>query len=394
MFPRPDKLKLHMLRHSNHREFMCESCGRQFKRKDKLKEHMKRMHHPDREMHAPVHPPHVPGVITKRFVPKVSPNDYHRFIYKCHACLLGFKRRGMLVNHLAKRHPDIKTESVPELNLPILQTQRDYYCQYCDKVYKSSSKRKGHILKNHPGAELPASARKKITSCGIVELSGMPNPTFSQTVGSVTTVPHPCEFCHKQYASKAKLMQHQRKKHGNMVPPAVERRKAMQLAFSTIERVKSLSGLVNDKLDDTVIGIQSVQPDHLQTADLLTQAMSELQQTLNEYRPQGTAPTDLIQMTPPRNIHGLIGSGTPIVMLQTTAGGQPAMIEFSQLQQLAPGQFQVAAPSQVQEDGGVEGVNAQTVVSAADVLPMTIAGSYVPRTWVPSTLPTPYTAFR
>jgi hypothetical protein len=27
----------------------------------------------------------------------------------------------MLVNHLAKRHPDIPPDSVPELNLPILK---------------------------------------------------------------------------------------------------------------------------------------------------------------------------------------------------------------------------------------------------------------------------------
>lgn len=25
----------------------------------------------------------------KKFMPRVSPNDYHRFIYKCHSCLLG-----------------------------------------------------------------------------------------------------------------------------------------------------------------------------------------------------------------------------------------------------------------------------------------------------------------
>ncbi len=49
VFPRPDKLKLHMLRHSDHREFLCANCGKQFKRKDKLKEHMQRMHAPDRE---------------------------------------------------------------------------------------------------------------------------------------------------------------------------------------------------------------------------------------------------------------------------------------------------------------------------------------------------------
>lgn len=120
----------------------------------------------------------------------------------------------MLVNHLAKRHPDIRPESVPELNLPILRTTRDYYCQYCDKVYKSSSKRKAHILKNHPGAALPVSNRRH---GAYPEVAGLPNPSFTQTVGSVTTRPQSCQWCHKQYASKAKLLQHQRKKHGEMV---------------------------------------------------------------------------------------------------------------------------------------------------------------------------------
>lgn len=120
----------------------------------------------------------------------------------------------MLVNHLAKRHPDIRPDSVPELNLPILQTTRDYYCQYCDKVYKSSSKRKAHILKNHPGAALPMSNRKQGS---LQEVSGLPNPTFTQTVGSITTHPQSCKWCHKQYASKAKLLQHQRKKHSDQM---------------------------------------------------------------------------------------------------------------------------------------------------------------------------------
>ncbi|PSN49573.1 hypothetical protein C0J52_09751 [Blattella germanica] len=161
LFPTLDKLRMHMLRHSDHREFLCANCGKQFKRKDKLKEHMKRMHSAERELRLAMKPHRTPTA--KKFMPKVqvSPTDYHRFIYKCHTCLLGFKRRGMLVNHLAKRHPDISPDSVPELNLPILKTTRDYYCQYCEKVYKSSSKRKAHILKNHPGAELPMSNRRK-----------------------------------------------------------------------------------------------------------------------------------------------------------------------------------------------------------------------------------------
>jgi len=118
----------------------------------------------------------------------------------------------MLVNHLAKRHPNIKIDNVPELNLPILQAQRFYYCQYCDKVYKSSTKRKMHILKYHPGFDLPMSNRQKggVPDC-------YPNPTYSQTIGSITTDPHRCKWCHKQYASKAKLLQHQRKQHTDHV---------------------------------------------------------------------------------------------------------------------------------------------------------------------------------
>lgn len=212
LFPTLDKLKMHLLRHSDHREFLCADCGKQFKRKDKLNEHCKRIHTEERENSMPSF--FSEGNTIKKFIPKVEPSDYHRFIYKCHTCLVGFKRRGMLVNHLAKRHPEIKPDSVPELNLPILRTTRDYYCQYCDKVYKSSSKRKAHILKNHPGAELPMSNRK-VTIDG--DGSTLPNLTFSQTVGSITTQPHSCQWCHKQYASKAKLLQHQRKKHSEII---------------------------------------------------------------------------------------------------------------------------------------------------------------------------------
>ncbi|XP_044754633.1 PR domain zinc finger protein 10-like [Coccinella septempunctata] len=209
VFHTMDKLKIHLLKYSDHREFLCSHCGKQFKRKDKLTEHCKRVHSEERENNKPK------GMQSeendsKKFVPKAEPTDFHRFIYKCHPCLIGFKRRGMLVNHLAKRHPDISLDSVPELNLPILRTTKDYYCQYCDKIYKSSSKRKLHILKNHPGAALPVSNRKQ----GVYqEVAGLPNLSFSQTVGSVTTSPQNCKWCHKQYASKAKLLHHQRKEH-------------------------------------------------------------------------------------------------------------------------------------------------------------------------------------
>ncbi len=57
---------------------------------------------------------------------------------------------------------------------------------------------------------MPLSNRHK---GGIPVIPGIPNPTYSATVGSITTHPHYCDWCHKQYASKAKLLQHQRKKH-------------------------------------------------------------------------------------------------------------------------------------------------------------------------------------
>ncbi|XP_011144676.1 PR domain zinc finger protein 10-like [Harpegnathos saltator] len=209
-FPTVDKLRMHLLKHSDHREFHCANCGKRFKRKDKLKEHMTKIHNSQTASEE-----QMAQSQTKKFVPKVNPNDYNRFIYKCHQCLVGFKRRGMLVNHLAKRHPDVAPESVPELNLPIMRQTRDYYCQYCDKVYKSSSKRKAHIMKNHPGAALPPSNWQKES-----EFLGLPNPSFSQTVGSITTTPQGCQWCHKQYASKAKLLQHQRKKHAHLMEPA------------------------------------------------------------------------------------------------------------------------------------------------------------------------------
>lgn len=72
--------------------------------------------------------------------------------------MLGFKRRGMLVNHLANRHPEVTPDSVPELNLPILKANRDYYCQYCDKVriiYLSFSDISSNVNSEHSPSTQP-----------------------------------------------------------------------------------------------------------------------------------------------------------------------------------------------------------------------------------------------
>lgn len=68
------------------------------------------------------------------------------------------------------------------------------------QVYKSASKRKAHILKNHPGAELPPSIRK-LRPAG----PGEPDPmlrTHTQLTGTIATPPVCCPHCSKQYSSK------------------------------------------------------------------------------------------------------------------------------------------------------------------------------------------------
>lgn len=86
-FPIQENLKKHMLRHSDVREFLCADCGRQFKRKDKLADHIKKLHL-QRSANR------IPKVRTPSANSVKEPKDFHRFIYKCHTCLVGFKRRG------------------------------------------------------------------------------------------------------------------------------------------------------------------------------------------------------------------------------------------------------------------------------------------------------------
>ncbi|NXI35011.1 PRD10 protein, partial [Galbula dea] len=267
-FCRPDKLRLHMLRHSDRKDFLCSTCGKQFKRKDKLREHMQRMHNPEREAKKADRISR-----SKTFKPRIASSDYESFMFKCRLCMMGFRRRGMLVNHLSKRHPDMKIEEVPELTLPIIKPNRDYFCQYCDKVYKSASKRKAHILKIHPGAELPPSIRK-LRPAG----PGEPDPmlsTHTQLTGTIATPPVCCPHCSKQYSSKTKMVQHIRKKHPEFaqLPNTAHAPLATAVISST----------------PAVLTTDSTTGETVVTTDLLTQAMTEISQTLTtDYRtPQG-----------------------------------------------------------------------------------------------------------
>ncbi|ETE61163.1 PR domain zinc finger protein 10, partial [Ophiophagus hannah] len=191
-FPDFIQVKKHVRSFHSEKIYQCTECDKAFCRpdklrlhiKDKLREHMQRMHNPEREAKKADRISR-----SKAFKPRIASTDYESFMFKCRLCMMGFRRRGMLVNHLSKRHPDMKIE----------------------EVYKSASKRKAHILKNHPGAELPPSIRK-LRPAG----PGEPDPmlsTHTQLTGTIATPPVCCPHCSKQYSSKTKMVQHIRKKH-------------------------------------------------------------------------------------------------------------------------------------------------------------------------------------
>ena len=158
-------------------------------------------------------------------------------------------------------------------------------------------------MKAHPGSEMPAGARR-----GVVGEDGpLPNPTFSATVGSVLSVAHACSCCHKQYASKAKLLQHQRKKHGSQWDPVSRQR--LRTGPMAVARVGGDAntqvggGAAASKLLTAAMitrclteggQVQIIQPNdqagvalstELADSDLLTQAMTELTQSFGtEFR--------------------------------------------------------------------------------------------------------------
>uniref|UniRef100_A0A8C1X516 PR domain zinc finger protein 10 n=1 Tax=Cyprinus carpio TaxID=7962 RepID=A0A8C1X516_CYPCA len=247
--------QLHLL----HLKLRHEAC-----RKDKLREHMQRMHNPEREAKKD----HIHR--TKALKQKEPTTDFESFMFKCRLCMMGFRRRGMLVNHLSKRHPEMRLEEVPELTLPIIKPNRDYFCQYCDKVYKSASKRKAHILKNHPGAELPPSIRK-LRPAG----PGEPDPmlsTHTQLTGTIATAPVCCPHCAKQYSSKTKMVQHIRKKHP-------------EYQYSSSSSIQAPLAATVISSTPAVITTDGATAEAVVTTDLLTQAMTELSQTLTtDYR--------------------------------------------------------------------------------------------------------------
>ena len=78
-------------------------------------------------------------------------------------------------------------------------------------MFKSNNKRKQHILKWHPGFQLPTSLRNSKSKKA--NLSTPIKSAFSALTGHVAVTPSSCHLCKRQFSTKSKLHQHLRKKH-------------------------------------------------------------------------------------------------------------------------------------------------------------------------------------
>lgn len=223
-----------------------------------------------------------------------------------------------------------------------------------------------------------------------IEMQGLNNATYSHTVGSVTTVPHPCEFCHKQYASKAKLMQHQRKKHPQHVQqmaPSDRRRSVATLAIhktgnTTLLVATPMGEAPQTPVDNGEVNI-ATQPiggaDNIQAADLLTQAMSELQ-GMGDFRPQ----TEYRITTAPGGA-AVLQPTTQHSTIELSHLGQTLVHTFQQQQIASAPQATLVAPQTLVAVSGAPG---QATLSA---VPVSLPTAYIPRAW---TTAAPYPTLR
>ncbi|XP_060877127.1 LOW QUALITY PROTEIN: PR domain zinc finger protein 10-like [Metopolophium dirhodum] len=241
-------LNVHMLSHSDQRDFLCTMCGKQYKRKDKLKIHMNKVHYsikkPSKtqlklEARAEKKAQQIQLKTTKTML------EYESSEFKCDKCLVGFKRRGVYVNHLALRHPEISLDSVPSLNQPVMPKAKMYMCLYCDKMYKTNAKRKSHILKNHPDCELPEKPTDKT-----VTIDDNP-PSQIDTVATASSQAHSCQWCYKQYVLKHKLIRHQRAHHYHLLPPSLQEPKPSKKLGHKVKKIDQPPQTVNIQFTDT-----------------------------------------------------------------------------------------------------------------------------------------------
>lgn len=80
------------------------------------------------------------------------------------------------------------------------------------------------------------------------------NDPYAKHVGSVISDPFNCEYCHRQYASRAKLLNHRRKNHSDLLLADQKVRHVKRLFVCKYLRIHSsiinkFISLVTEKLE-------------------------------------------------------------------------------------------------------------------------------------------------
>lgn len=260
-FKNRQKLRIHSVIHSDERNFLCHHCGRTFKRKDKLRNHIITMHFHN----------------TSKRKTEAKAVNLDSYEYKCTSCEIGFHRRGMLINHFIKKHPELPESRYCEfLTRPIVKPILSYKCLYCDKVYKSSCKRKQHIANKHPTQPFPP--KQKINEGKMNVISK----------GCITVEPVCCPYCIRQYSTTNKRNKHVREKHAN-----------------ELQNISSMQNHIQETPKDNLMDIYAVHGngDVANDNDLLTQAMSAIEPALSEHAHTSSFSSEFL-LQPENEMHG------------------------------------------------------------------------------------------
>lgn len=217
----------HSMKHTGTRDFICEICGSNFKRKQHLVTHM------------------------KTHLTENKGADGSAETYECQVCDHTFSLKMELKAHCESAHPLEGSETAlcktcnKRLNLSHSVYlhglrhcgSRDFQCDECQQLFKRKAHLLRHKLDRHP--EVPRERKKravqnepivchlcrrtfKYKTALVKHMAGqhgvLPKSDYSPDSGIVfkkgIKKPHQCEKCLKRFKSKGSLRKHKLNKHG------------------------------------------------------------------------------------------------------------------------------------------------------------------------------------
>ncbi|OXA45157.1 zinc finger protein 160 [Folsomia candida] len=191
-FPSCDKTflsKYHVSRHekTEHAEnpvrFRCTPCGKEFKIKAHLGQHI------------PTHTKEKPyncATCGKSFSHKATMKFHEemhkstREVFKCQLCFKLLSTKLCLHRHIKAVH----------------ENERNYPCTFCDKTFSHSSHVKRHVEARHPVD------KEKIHSCDKFEYKSHSKVNLALHVKRHFSGKHGCYFCERKYVTFPELVKH------------------------------------------------------------------------------------------------------------------------------------------------------------------------------------------